>query len=93
MMKRSTFTSIIQRVFSFNHEVLNEIVNKMQSGNMVSPVTESEKECFQLMRDLGIIGKYVKGSLTFKRCMHNEIWSLITLCKRCSFMVHHTISC
>ncbi|KAF8416922.1 hypothetical protein L210DRAFT_3362078, partial [Boletus edulis BED1] len=78
MTKRSNFSSIISRLFSLNCDILNDIVYRLHSGQMVSPVSEGEKECFQLMRDLDIIGRDVKGSLTSKRHMRNEIWSLIT---------------
>ncbi|KAG6371128.1 hypothetical protein JVT61DRAFT_9890 [Boletus reticuloceps] len=73
MTKRNIFSSIINRIFSLNLDTLNEIVNRLHSGLMVSSVTESEKECFQLMQDLDIIGRDVNGSLTSKCHMHNEI--------------------
>ncbi|HXP52941.1 MAG TPA: helitron helicase-like domain-containing protein, partial [Bacteroidia bacterium] len=40
--------------------------------------SEEEKACFQLIKDLDHVGSHVKGSLTNKKYMRNEIWSLIS---------------
>ena len=49
----------------------------MSDGETMKPSTEDESACFQLIRDLDHIDGKVSGSITSKRYMRNEIWSLI----------------
>ena len=42
------------------------------------PETTEEKNCFQLLNDLDHVGGFVKGSITSKKHMQNEIWSMIS---------------
>jgi hypothetical protein len=58
--------------------VLNHIARKMEDGEKVIPETDEEKLCFQLIKDIDHVGSHVKGSLTNKKYMRNEIWSLIS---------------
>src|SRR6202167_4378837 len=58
--------------------VLEKIARKMEQGEKVTPETDEEKLCFQLIKDLDHVKSHVKGSVTNKKCMRNEIWSLIS---------------
>jgi hypothetical protein len=50
----------------------------MENAEKVKPETDEEKLCFQLIKDLDHVGGQVKGSVTSKKYMRNEIWSLIS---------------
>lgn len=50
----------------------------MTDGEHVRPETEEEKACFAVLADLDHVGGHVKGSLTSKKYMRNELWSLIS---------------
>ena len=50
----------------------------MTEGERVKPETEEEKLCFKLINDLGHVNGHVPGSITQKKYMRNEIWSLIS---------------
>ena len=50
----------------------------MIKGERVKGDTPEEKDCLQLIHDLDRIGGHVKGSITSKKYMRNEIWSLIS---------------
>jgi hypothetical protein len=41
-------------------------------------VTDKEKACYTIVSDLDHVGGHVPGSLTSKRYLRNEIWSLIS---------------
>jgi hypothetical protein len=71
------FDDIAQRLLSVNQDVLKNIAKRMSDGEMVRPVTDDEKACFQLIRDLDHIDGKVSGSITSKKYMHSEIWSMI----------------
>jgi hypothetical protein len=47
-------------------------------GDRVRPETPKEKACYALISDLDYVGGYVQGSITSKKYMRNEIWSLIS---------------
>jgi len=49
----------------------------LSEGKSVKPSTEDEKACFQLVHDLDHINGKVQGSITSKKYMRSEIWSLI----------------
>ena len=71
------FDEIANRLLNVNQEVLENIAKRMSGGETVKPSTEDESACFQLIRDLDHIDGKVSGSITSKRFMRNEIWSLI----------------
>ena len=50
----------------------------MTEGERVKPETEEEKLCFKLINDLDHGNGHVPGSITQKKYMRNEIWSLIS---------------
>ena len=49
----------------------------MTDGERIKPETE-EKLCFKLINDLDHVNGHVSGSITQKKYMRNEIWSLIS---------------
>ena len=71
------FDEITNRLLNVNQDVLENIAKRMSNGEIVKPSTEDERACFQLIRDLDHIDGKVSGSITSKRYMRNEIWSLI----------------
>jgi hypothetical protein len=77
LAESSKFNDIAGRLLSVNQETLASISNRMADGETVKPTTEDERSCFQLIRDLDHINGKVSGSVTSKKYMRNEIWSLI----------------
>ncbi|TFK20873.1 hypothetical protein FA15DRAFT_598952 [Coprinopsis marcescibilis] len=77
--KWSQFNSIAERIHEMDTEVLKNISNKLSSGETFRPESEAEKQCFKLIEDLDHVTTFTKGSITSKKHIHNEIWSLISL--------------
>jgi len=50
----------------------------MTDGERVQPETEQEKLCFKLINDLDHVNGHVSKSITQKKYMRNETWSLIS---------------
>ena len=50
----------------------------MMKGECVKPEMEAEKSCFKVLNDIDAVGGHVKGSLTSKKYMRNEVWSLFS---------------
>ncbi|KAF9534440.1 hypothetical protein CPB83DRAFT_743686, partial [Crepidotus variabilis] len=60
----------------------------MQAGESVKPETKAEKQCFQVLNDLDAVNGTVNGSISSKKFMRNEIWSLISyLGAPCWFLI------
>ena len=57
---------------------MTTLIEKMTSGEHVTAETHEEKSCFQVIKDLDHIAGNVKGSITSKKYIRNEIWSLVT---------------
>jgi hypothetical protein len=78
LAKRQKFNAISQRLMSLDKTVLSGLVKRLTDGEHVRPETDEEKACFAVLEDLDHVGGHVKGSLTSKKYMRNELWSLIS---------------
>ena len=66
LTKQASFNTISNRLFNSSPAVLSSIADRMCLDETVVPKNEDEKQCFQLLHDLDIVGKEVHGSLTSK---------------------------
>ena len=87
LAEKSKFDNISKRLMDVNIEVLSDLIKRMEHGERVKPETDEEKLCFQLTKDLDHVGGHVKGSLTSKKYMCNELWSLISFCGAPSWFI------
>ena len=78
LAKRQKFSEISQRLMSLDNSILSGLIKRLTDGEHVRAETEKEKACFAVLDDLDHVGGHVKGSLTSKKYMRNEIWSLIS---------------
>jgi hypothetical protein len=78
MTERQNFDEIADRLMNVDTGVLDDLSQRLLKGERVKPVTDEEKACYKLISDLDHVGGHVQGSLTSKRYMRNEIWSLIS---------------
>ena len=77
LAETNKFDDIARRLLRVDQEVLSSIADRMSKGELVKPSNQEETDCFQVSRDLDHIGGKVSGSVTSKKYMRNEIWSLI----------------
>jgi hypothetical protein len=78
LSEKAKFEEISQHLFNIDVDTLQNMAKRMENGERVVPETDAEKLCFQVLRDLDHVGGHVQGSLTSKKYMRNEIWSLIS---------------
>lgn len=76
-VKKKNFMAMAERLLSLDQTVLNNIASRMATGEVVKPVSEEEKQCFQVVNDLDAVAGKVDGSGATKRLMRSEIWSLM----------------
>ena len=74
---QSRFSDISERLMKTDWSTLDDLIKCMEGGELISPKTENEKNCFKLIHDLDTISGKMHGSTTTKKFMQNEIWSLV----------------
>jgi len=72
------FAEVARRLMTLDKTVLDDITNRMMKGERVKPETNAEIACFRILGDIDAVGGRVKGSLTSKKYMRNNVWSLIS---------------
>ncbi|KAI0746414.1 hypothetical protein C8Q80DRAFT_1053111, partial [Daedaleopsis nitida] len=71
------FHEIAARILSIKNSTLTTLVEKLKRGSF-KPESDEEKDCFKLLLDLDHVSYKVQGSITSKRYMRNETWSLVS---------------
>jgi hypothetical protein len=77
---RKNFPSIAEHLLKVNISTMKRLSEQMFKGISVLPITEEEKLCFQVIQDLDVVASHVPGSLTTKKHMRSDLWSLVA-CK------------
>ncbi|KAF8144707.1 hypothetical protein K438DRAFT_1631404, partial [Mycena galopus ATCC 62051] len=77
LAKRKNFGDIVKRLAAVEPGVLADLAQRLEAGDHVVPQSEAEKTCFDILKDLDHVGGHVQGSMTSKKYMRNEVWSLI----------------
>ena len=77
LVDQPRFEHISHRLMNVHWPTLNELAKRLETGEHVTPETDSEKACFHILSDLDAISGKMHGSTTSKKYMRNEIWSLI----------------
>lgn len=77
MAGKEDFKSTSNRVMDINARVLADLSNHMRNGEIVKPVTDDARACFALLKDIDHVAGAVNGSVTSKKYMRNQLWSLI----------------
>lgn len=77
LVKKDKFHNIANRISNLDEAVLENVSTCLSNGESVIPTSQAEKDCFQLFNDLDHVAYKVQGSLTSKKYMHNEMYSLM----------------
>ncbi|KAF5348958.1 hypothetical protein D9758_014201 [Tetrapyrgos nigripes] len=78
LTQKESFSAIADRILNLNPHVLNTLIDKLSKGGIVRPETEEEKLCYEVIQDLDHVGGTVKGSMSSKKFLRTELWSLIS---------------
>ncbi|KAK0442208.1 hypothetical protein EV421DRAFT_1662255, partial [Armillaria borealis] len=77
LASKDKFFDISERLLWVDDKVLEALSDRMRAGETVMPATPVEKDCFQLINNLDHVAYKVQGSLTSKKYMRNEAYSLM----------------
>ena len=75
LAEKPKFKQISKRLMEVD---VSDLIKRIEDGERFKPESDEKKLCFQLIKDLDHVGRFVKGSATTKKYMRNEIWSLIS---------------
>lgn len=78
LSKRTNIESIAARLRNLDDKVLAAISEQLLAGKRIKPTTQAEKDCFALIHDIDAVAGKVPGSITSKKYMRNEVWSMIS---------------
>ena len=76
--RKRNFEEMTNRILNLKVDVLESLTKRFLEGEYVKPETHDEIQCFELIRDLDHVAHHVQGSVTNKKYMRNEIWSLMS---------------
>ncbi|KAJ7191442.1 hypothetical protein GGX14DRAFT_537861 [Mycena pura] len=78
LAKSKNFRNVVERLMKIDTAVVTDLARRLEQGEHIKSKTESEQLCFDLLNELEYVGGHVQGSLTAKKYMRNEVWSLIS---------------
>ena len=78
LTEKRNFHDVADRLMNIDTGVLEDLSKRLNRGERVKPETSQEKACYALIADLDHVAGHVPGSVTSKKYMRNEIWSLIS---------------
>ncbi len=73
------FGDISQRLMNIDWSTIDDLIKRMENNEYITPQTDTEKNCFQVIKDLDAVSGKMHGSTTSKKYMRSEIWSLINV--------------
>ena len=73
------FGDISQRLMNIDWSTIDDLIKRMENNEYITPQTDTEKNCFQVIKDLDAVSGKMYGSTTSKKYMRSEIWSLINV--------------
>ena len=77
LANKDSFSATVDRLMSVNESILTELISKFQAGPVkFENLSEEEKQCYKILNDIDYVAAQVPGSVTSRRNMRNEIWSL-----------------
>lgn len=78
-VRNKKFEDVKRRLMTIDTSVLSDLSSRMSvPGSVVLPATDSETACFELLKDMDVFGGQLSGSLTSKKNMRSQLWSLMT---------------
>lgn len=74
---KRNFTEVADRILRVQDGTLAEIIKQLEDKTFVlDPSNETQAECMKLINDIDYVASNVDGSVTSRKRMRNQIWSL-----------------
>ncbi|PSS37384.1 hypothetical protein PHLCEN_2v774, partial [Hermanssonia centrifuga] len=74
---KRNFASVVDKILGVDREALQNLIDRGKDGRYLTPETEAERRCFELISLIDHVAQHVSGSTTMRKYQRNEIKSLI----------------
>ena len=78
LAKHKSFPQVVERLEQVDIDVMKALTERIKKDGFAHPENDEEAQCYRLLNDLDFVGSKVNGSVTQKKYMRNEIWSMIS---------------
>ena len=78
LSKHKSFPRVMERLEQIDIDVMKSLTERIKKDGFAHPENDEEGQCYRLLNDLDFVGSKVSGSVTQKKYMRNEIWSMIS---------------
>ena len=78
LAKHNSFPQVVERLEQIDTDVMKNLTERIKGDGFAHPENHEEAQCYRLLNDLDFVGSKVNGSVTQKKFMKNEIWSMIS---------------
>jgi hypothetical protein len=78
LVNRRRFADIAAKLVHLDSAVLGDLALCLESAENVKCANPAERACFDILEELDHVGGRVQGSLTSKKYLRSEVWSLIS---------------
>jgi hypothetical protein len=78
LSKHKSFPQVMERLEQIDTDVMKNLTERIKKDGFAHPENDEETQCYRLLNDLDFVGSKVSGSVTQKKYMRNEIWSMIS---------------
>jgi len=78
LAKHKSFPYVVERLEQIDTDVMKGLTERIKKDGFAKPESDEEAQCYRLLNDLDFVGSKVNGSVTQKKYMRNEIWSMIS---------------
>ena len=78
LAKHKSFPLVVEHLEQIDTDVMRNLTERIKNDGFAHPENDDEAQCYRLLNDLDFVGSKVSGSVTQKKYMRNEIWSMIS---------------
>jgi hypothetical protein len=78
LAKHQSFPQVVEHLEQIDTDVMKNLTERIKNDGFAHPENDAEAQCYRLLNDLDFVGSKVSGSVTQKKYMRNEIWSMIS---------------
>ena len=78
LAKHKSFPQVVERLEQIDMDAMKNLTERIKNDGFAHPENDDETQCYRLLNDLDFVGSKVSGSVTQKKYMRNEIWSMIS---------------
>ena len=77
LAKRQDMDKVAGRILNVDDAALTRLIDRLKQGH-TKAADDAENDCFKIIKDLDYVSSHVPGSLTSRKQMRSEAWSMMS---------------